>query len=97
MKNKEFMKLNNMNLKLLSNYIPVVARVHGAHHLELHEVQRLFNEIMLILANDSENTLHTLFMQLREVTDNYKVPNDVCETYETVYRLLQMIDASYHR
>ena len=28
------------------------------------------------------------FSQLREITDNYTVPNDACETYEAVYNML---------
>ena len=32
------------------------------------------------------------FKQLREITDNYTVPSDVCETYEAVYNMLSELD-----
>ena len=36
------------------------------------------------------------FEQLRKITNNYAVPSDVCESYETVYRLLSELDKTYH-
>ena len=32
--------------------------------------------------------LNAEFAQLREITKNYLVPDDVCESYEAVYRML---------
>ncbi len=29
------------------------------------------------------------FKQLRQITDNYTVPGDVCESYEAVYNMLR--------
>lgn len=35
------------------------------------------------------------FKQLREITDNYTVPGDVCESYEAVYNMLSELDDAY--
>lgn len=35
-----------------------------------------------------------LFAELRAVTDNYAIPDDVCETFEAVYRSLSRADAA---
>ena len=35
------------------------------------------------------------FEKLREVTDHYTVPGDVCETYEAVYKTLEEADRIY--
>ncbi len=36
------------------------------------------------------------FSRLREITGNYTVPGDVCESYEAVYKMLAEIDAAYN-
>jgi len=33
---------------------------------------------------------------LRETTNNYTVPDDVCESYEAVYNMLSELDKAYH-
>jgi iron-sulfur cluster repair protein YtfE (RIC family) len=40
--------------------------------------------------------LNQEFAQLREITNNYTVPVDVCESYEAVYKMLSEIDKAYH-
>ncbi len=35
------------------------------------------------------------FVKLRKITDNYTVPEDVCESYEAVYNLLAELDKAY--
>jgi regulator of cell morphogenesis and NO signaling len=77
--------------------VPVVARVHGAHHPEFHEVRRLFEEIKAKVeaAGGGQADLAREFAQLRELTDNYKVPGDVCESYAAVYEMLAELDAAY--
>ncbi|HFI0330555.1 TPA: hypothetical protein ACGOU0_000971 [Streptococcus suis] len=35
------------------------------------------------------------FVKLREITDNYTVPGDVCESYEAVYNMLAELDKAY--
>jgi regulator of cell morphogenesis and NO signaling len=35
------------------------------------------------------------FEKLREITNNYTVPTDVCESYEAVYNMLAELDKAY--
>jgi iron-sulfur cluster repair protein YtfE (RIC family) len=77
--------------KTLKQFVPIVERVHGSHHPEFHEVSKLFNEIV-----QEKSTLEPIFEKLREVTDNYAIPEDVCESYEAVYKMLEALDHSYN-
>ena len=85
-------------LKTLKQYVPVVDRVHGEHHPEFHEVRKLFDAIMEKAKEVGSNKpeLNKEFAKLREITDNYTVPGDVCESYEAVYSMLAEIDKAYH-
>lgn len=69
----------------LDKKLPVVERVHGENHPELHEVLKLYNEIK------SSNSKEAI-LKLREVTSNYAIPDDVCTTFERTYNLLKELD-----
>lgn len=90
-------KANERNIQTLKQYIPIVARVHGTHHPEFHDVHRLFNTIneKLEQSGNHELELTEEFVQLRKITNNYSIPGDVCESYETVYKLLAKLDNDY--
>lgn len=81
----------------LEQYVPIVARVHGGSHPEFHEVRKLFNTIneKTKKAGSEKAELNEEFAKLREITDNYKVPGDVCESYEAVYKMLAEVDEAY--
>lgn len=96
--NRVFNKTDEKNFKLLKQYVPVVAKVHGAAHPEFHEVHKLFDAI-----NEKAKQISSVrpelteeFAKLREITNNYTVPNDVCESYEAVYKMLAELDEAYH-
>ncbi len=93
-----FNTLKGGHIKKLEFYVPVVARVHGESHAEFHEVRKVFDEITKkIKAGGVEKpALHMEFARLREITDDYTVPGDVCETYEAVYGMLAELDKAYH-
>ena len=57
----------------------------------------MFNEISekIKKAELEKPNLDNEFKQLREITDNYTVPDDVCESYEAVYNMLAEIDEAY--
>jgi regulator of cell morphogenesis and NO signaling len=40
--------------------------------------------------------LESEFAELRKITSNYTVPEDVCESYEAVYDMLAELDKAYH-
>jgi len=92
-----FNQVMESNLGRLEQYVPIVARVHGGSHPEFHEVHKLFNSI----AKKAKTTgtdlpeLKEEFTQLRSITNDYTVPNDVCESYEAVYNMLAEVDKAY--
>lgn len=85
------------HLKTLKTYVPVVERVHGSHHPEFHDVRKLFDAMAekISAAGRGRPQLEEEFAQLRQVTDNYTVPGDVCESYEAVYQMLKALDQAY--
>ena len=94
----KFNKANEINLKRLEQYVPVVDRVHGTNHPEFHDVRDLFEVIYQKAkkAGAGKLELANEFNRLREITNNYSVPDDVCESYEAVYNMLSELDKAYH-
>ncbi|MDD4142953.1 MAG: hypothetical protein PHR20_09250 [Bacteroidales bacterium] len=82
----------------LKQYVPIVAKVHGGNHPEFYEVRKLFDTIIEKTkeAGSKKPEIDEEFAKLREITDNYTVPGDVCESYEAVYNMLAEIDKEYH-
>lgn len=81
----------------LKQYVPIVERVHGEHHPEFHEVRALFNTLVekteAAASNNPELTEE--FTKLREITVDYTIPDDVCESYAAVYNMLAELDKVY--
>lgn len=96
---KQFNEVKKNQFATLEQYVPVVDRVHGNSHPEFHEVRRLFEVINQKTkeAGLEKPELSGEFVKLREVTNNYKVPSDVCESYEAVYNMLAEVDEAYHK
>lgn len=92
-----FNEVKKSYLKRLKLFVPVVARVHGGSHPEFHDVRKLFDEISAKLkeAGLGKPELNNEFEQLRQITNNYTVPGDVCESYEAVYNMLAELDRAY--
>ena len=86
------------NLKTLEQYVPIVDRVHGGTHPVFHEVRSLFEAINSKIKEAGSGTpeLTEEFAKLREITGNYIIPEDVCEAYEAVYRMLGELDKAYN-
>lgn len=86
------------HLKMLNQYVPVVARVHGKTHPEFHDVHTLFNALSKKVQESGTKVpeLNEEFVKLREITSNYTVPTDVCESYEAVYNMLAELDKAYY-
>ena len=93
-----FSQIKESHFKTLDQYIPIVARVHGGNHPEFHEVRRLYDIIVKKTkkAGTEKPELNEEFAKLREITDTYTVPGDVCESYEAVYNMLAEVDKAYH-
>lgn len=92
-----FNESKKKNLKTLEQYVPVVAKVHGGTHPEFHEVHKLYDAIVakIKLAKSNKPELDEEFAKLREVTNNYAVPSDTCESFEAVYHMLAELDKAY--
>lgn len=92
----KFRELKNLYLEKLNKYIPIVARVHG-NHPELREVQTLFKSIYQKIQDSGEEMpdLEVEFLKLREITTDYMVPEDACETYRAVYEMLASLDKAF--
>ena len=98
MANKQmFNEAKAAHMKMLKQYVPVVARVHGQNHPEFHEVHKLFDAINQKIKETGSKRpeLNEEFAKLREITSNYTVPEDVCESYEAVYNMLAKLDKAY--
>jgi iron-sulfur cluster repair protein YtfE (RIC family) len=98
MTNKQrFNEAKEKHFETLKQYVPVVARVHGKSHPEFHDVHKLFDEISRKIneAGSAGPDLAEEFAKLREVTNSYKTPEDVCESYEAVYSMLSQLDEAY--
>lgn len=93
----KFNELKERYFDKLVQYVPIVAGVHGGHHPEFHEVHGLFKMIheKVSETGSSKPDLKDEFLKLRAITDNYKIPGDVCETYEAVYKMLEELDKAY--
>ncbi len=94
---KTFNESRAEHFKTLKQYVPVVARVHGNNHPEFHDVHKLFDAIDLKIKQSGSQRpeLNQEFAKLREITNNYEVPGDVCESYEAVYKMLEELDQAY--
>lgn len=92
-----FNEVKKRHFKMLRQYVPIVARVHGQHHPEFLDVRRQFDIICekIEKAGTARTILDDEFEQLRSITGNYTVPDDVCESYEAVYKMLRDLDEAY--
>ena len=93
-------KFNEVREKLiptLERFVPIVAKVHGKHHPEFYDVRKVFDTMIekTRAAGAEKVELNDEFAKLREITDNYTVPGDVCESYEAVYNMLSELDEAY--
>lgn len=83
----------------LELYTLPVTRAHGKRHPEVFAVHELFQELNEMrkesVALNAE--YGRIFKELREVTKNYSIPADACETYEAVYVMLQEMDEAHQQ
>lgn len=86
------------HFQTLGQYVPIVARVHGKNHPEFHDVQKVFDTLAKKVKESGAGVpeLSEEFQRLREITKGYTVPDDVCESYEAVYRMLAELDEAYN-
>ena len=83
-------------LEEINPYVAVVDRVHGGSHPEFHDVRRIYNSMVEKTQAVESPDLNGEFQELRKITNNYTVPDDVCETFEGVYQILENADQLYN-
>ncbi len=93
---KNFKEIINKNLKKLELYTPIVARVHGKDHPEFLELKKVIDLIILKIKNN-DFVLDKEFDQVSEITNEFKLPKGVCETYAEVYFMLKELKDTYNR
>src|SRR5690625_1554917 len=82
----------------LDLYTTAITRARGSNHRETFKVRDLFEIISskVTEAGCNKPSLDEEFTKLRNSTNNYAVPEDVCETYAGVYGMLSEADNAYH-
>lgn len=87
------------NQEKLDLYTTAITRAHGKNHPEAFEVRDLYTQLetKTKAAGETKPDLEAEFTQLRELSSNYTVPDDVCETYAAVYQMLSEADTIYQK
>ena len=89
-----YMEENRSQLELFTT---AITWAHGKNHPEAFDVRELYttidDKVKASTADKPEVTKE--FEQLREVTNNYTIPEDVCETYAATYNMLAEADKAY--
>ena len=94
---RTFNKVVEDDFSKLDLYTTAITRAHGENHPEAFEVRELFEKINAKVtdAGTSKPNLDEEFTKLREITNHYTIPEDVCETYAGTYNMLSELDKSY--
>lgn len=71
-------------IRELDKILPVVERVHGDNHPELHTVASLYTAL-------KENADPEKLAQLKELTSDFTAPDDACPTYIKTYADLAIL------
>ncbi|SHG14393.1 iron-sulfur cluster repair di-iron protein, ric [Ornithinibacillus halophilus] len=98
MSQQTFNELVIKHFEKLDLYTTAITRAHGKSHPEAFEVRELFETIneKVKESGDNKPDLITEFVQLRKITENYTIPEDVCETYASTFNMLGEVDKAYH-
>ncbi|MFD1418840.1 iron-sulfur cluster repair di-iron protein, ric [Companilactobacillus keshanensis] len=82
--------LNNHQEKL-DLFTKAITIAHGKNHPEVFAVREEY--LKLKEAAENGQNLDGDFDQLRETTQNYAIPDDVCPTFEATYQMLESADS----
>lgn len=79
----------------LELFTSALTRAHVDAHPEVLKVRALYLQMQEKVQNQ-DASLGPEFASLQTVTSNYKVPGDVCKTYEQTYKLLETANELYN-
>src|SRR5699024_8383312 len=96
--NKNFYETMDKYYNKLNMYSKALTKVHGCTNPEVFDVRHLLARIDTDLkeSNQEDLNLDIEFESLREVTNNYTVPEDACEAFKGVYQMLSEADQAYY-
>ncbi|CAM3598932.1 iron-sulfur cluster repair di-iron protein, ric [Erysipelothrix urinaevulpis] len=77
------------NKEILDLYTNALTKAHAKNHPEVIELRHLFKELERNI-DDEEQFLKTLDT-INFSTNNFKVPEDVCDTYKKTYQMLEQL------
>ena len=81
--------MTSQNLAKAADLAPIIEGVHGAQHPELTRVREIAQDLRV--SGDAARTSE-LFTELRSLTKNYALPDDVCEAFKMTYETLESAD-----
>ncbi|WP_164131306.1 iron-sulfur cluster repair di-iron protein, ric [Sharpea azabuensis] len=81
----------NTNNAILDLYTKAITKAHGQHHPEVFKVRTIYKEVQNKI-NHNQYDLTNEFSQLRIITNDYFIPNDVCGTFKATYEMLKAFD-----
>ena len=86
------MDIKNVDVTYLGKLTKTIYKVHGENHPELEDVYNKFIEIKEDLENNNSTQISEKLKELRSFAKDYKIPDDVCETYVKTYEQLQELE-----
>lgn len=87
----KFMKDHQEKMNLFTK---AILRAHGQHHPEVEEVREIY-QVLQIKSMREDSDLDSEFNRLRCITHGYRIPEDVCPTFEAVYKFLEEAEEMY--
>ena len=85
---RQFFEANDEMLDLYTN---AITKAHGKNHPEVFDVRKVYETIQHKI-RDNNLDLSNEFSELRALTKDYTIPDDVCETFTKTYQLLKQFD-----
>lgn len=85
---KEFFDKND---EMLDLYTQAIIKAHGAHHPEVFEVRKVYEDIQKKVRAGQED-LTADFSKLRSLTADYTIPADACGAMTKTYQTLEEFD-----
>ncbi|MCZ8466532.1 iron-sulfur cluster repair di-iron protein, ric [Streptococcus uberis] len=81
--------LLRQNEDKLELYTKAITKAHGKNHPEVFEVSRLYETIKAKVDKGDDFTAE--IAQLKDITNDFAIPDDVCATFEETYKLLKKV------
>jgi len=93
---EELLKHMSKEEKILFPYIQEMSRAHQENRAY---AQSKFGHVKnpIAMMNEEHETEGDRFKKIAELTNNYSLPNDACQTYKVAFSLLQEFEQDLHK